>query len=151
MAADCVIFCIPLIAKRSALNWDRAVHQLGATLQSIYRQTDQRLRILVACNEVPDLPFPIDDRLEFLVVPDESSRSTHAEFTGDAAKKRHLMARRARELGGSYLMMLDADDLISNRLVRFVLETRHPLGYLIKAGYVLDARTAALAPFPLAE
>ena len=43
-----------------------------------------------------------------------------------------------RQHGGGYLMALDADDLVSNKLVGFVRRDHYPYGYLIDEGYEYD-------------
>ncbi len=47
----------------------------------------------------------------------------------DKHRKREVIACRLREEGGGYTMFVDADDLVSNRLVEFVHWDRAPHGY----------------------
>ncbi len=45
-------------------------------------------------------------------------------------------------------MMLDADDLVSNRLVDYVLKDGDPNGYLVESGYAYDWKANLIAPIP---
>jgi hypothetical protein len=45
-------------------------------------------------------------------------------------------------------MALDADDLVSSRLVEFVLGNPNPVGYIVRKGFILDQQTGAMAPLP---
>jgi GT2 family glycosyltransferase len=147
---DIVTFGIPLMARSVAQDWDRVEHQLGATLGSIYNQTDPNFRIIIACTDRPSLAVPTDERLEFLLC-EQVPAVDHTVYISDAARKRSRVAQRLRQLGGGYLMLADADDLISSRLVAYVRETAHPNGYSVARGYMLDAARGWLAPFPFAE
>ncbi len=53
-----------------------------------------------------------------------------------------------RKLGGGYVMMLDADDLVSNRLVEYVLNDKDPHGYIVEVGYAYDWKANLIAPIP---
>jgi hypothetical protein len=61
-----------------------------------------------------------------------------------------MIADRHREHGAGYLMLADADDLISNRLVDYVLTDRHASGYLVQEGYVFRVDTGHIAKHPFA-
>lgn len=133
-----------------AQDWERIEHQLSATVGSIYNQTDPNFRIIIACTDKPNLSVPTDERLEFLFCR-QLPPVDHTVYIGDAMHKRFRIARRLRDLGGGYLMLADADDLVSNRLVAFVRETAHPNGYVIGDGYMFNAVQGWLAPFPFGE
>ncbi len=145
-----VFFSIPLMARQSAHDWSRVVHQLEATLGSIFRQTDPHFRVLVACHDIPELSTRFDERLEFLKVP-YPPVETAAKGLADGGRKRARIARRIRQLGGGYVALADADDLVSNRLVAFVRDEGHPNGYLIERGYLFDATRGQIAPFPFPD
>jgi hypothetical protein len=145
-----VTFGIPLVSRAVAQNWARVVHQLNATIGSIYRQSDADFRIVIAGSDRPELTVPTDHRLEFLDV-DQLPPMHDEVFIGDAVRKRRRIAERLRELGGGYLMLTDADDLISRNLVGFVRKDRHPNGYLVARGYMFDASRGVLSPFPFVD
>ena len=111
-----VTFGIPFGGRSAFVDWDRTVFHLNATIASIYGQLDPNFRIIVACTDLPGLSISTDDRLEFLYCA-QAEEVTFAGLNTDGGRKRHRIAQRARELGGGYLMLADADDLMSNQLV----------------------------------
>lgn len=142
-----VTFGIPLKATGNPAEWSALCRLLSDTVRSVYNQTDQSLRIIIACNRMPLLDFSTDDRLEFLQIALASPKG-HDEGDNDAGAKRWEIARRFLSGGGGYLMFLDADDLVSNRLVEFVRETQHESGYVFEQGYGMDAASRKILPIP---
>jgi hypothetical protein len=138
------------MARSVAQNWGRIEHQLSATVGSIYNQTDPNFRIVIACTDQPQLNVQIDERLEFLAC-EQLPAVDHTVFNTDGVRKRFRIAQRLKQLGGGYLMLADADDLVSRNLVAYVRETAHPHGYSVARGYMLDAMRGWLAPFPFAD
>ncbi len=130
-------FGIPVASKKVLRNWDHSTKLLNDTLRSILNQTDPDLKVLVACHEVPEVSAKDDRRLEFLPVefPPPIYRD---EGIVDKHRKREVIAKRLRDLGGGYLMYVDSDDLVSNRMVDFVRSDQAPHGYILKTGYELD-------------
>ncbi len=147
---DTVTFGIPLMGRSAAQDWARIEHSLSATIGSIYNQTDPNFRIIVACTDVPTLNIETDARLEFIAC-EQLPAVDHVVFISDAIRKRFRIAQRLRQLGGGYLMLADADDLVSRNLVAYVRKTAHPHGHLVSHGYMFDATRGWLAPFPFAE
>jgi hypothetical protein len=142
-----VTFGIPLRASGDPAEWSRLCGLLTDTVRSVYNQTNPAFRIVIACDRMPDLDFATDHRLEFLPVS-LPAPSTNDEGESDAGRKRWEIARRFVQSGEGYLMLLDADDLVSNRLVGFVNKTRHPSGYVFETGYGLNAATRSVLPIP---
>ena len=95
----------------------------------------------------------MDERYEFIRYASTPLADIEA-MREDIEGKRWLIAARAKDLGGGYLMIVDADDLVSSDLVAFVGRNAHPHGYLVTAGYVFDAPSGAIAftyPLPAFE
>lgn len=145
---DQVIFGVPLISRAKSDDWAWTTHQFNATLGSLFRQTDGNFRVVVAAWDEPDIGVEVDDRLEFIRFRDPTPAETN-DLRQNARAKRRALARRARELGGGYLMFVDADDLLSSDLVSFLQRHPHPYGYLVAEGYVLDVMTGEIAPYPM--
>jgi tetratricopeptide (TPR) repeat protein len=146
-AGDEVVFGISLAARSVVEDWTRTCLLLSHTLRSVLAQTDPRVRVLLCGHDRPALAELDDPRVEFLVSDQEPARSPK-DFRRDKMRKRALVAMRLRELGGGYLLPLDADDLVSNRLVAHVLSDDNRRGYLITQGYVLDWNNRRLACIP---
>lgn len=130
-------FGIPVASKRVLADWDHSTKLLEGTLRSILNQTDPELKVLIACHEVPEVSMGDDPRLEFIPV-DFPPPIFNNEWMVDKHRKREIIGARLRELGGGYLMYVDSDDLVSNKLVAFVHQDRAPYGYVIDKGYELD-------------
>jgi hypothetical protein len=142
-----VTFGIPLKATKSPAEWSALCRLLSDTIRSVYNQTDQSFRIIVACDRMPELDFATDDRLELLQIALPTPKD-HDGGDNDAGAKRWEIARRFLLDGGGYLMFLDADDLVSNRLIAFVRKTRHDSGYVFEQGYGMDAASRKVLPIP---
>ena len=133
-----IYFLIPLMSKKVAKDWDTVSMLFNRTLWSCYNQTDPDFKILVACHEIPELIKKYDRRVEFLQVSEENAPipTTQHEKMVDKGYKTHTLAIRLRELGGGYAMVVDADDLVSNRLAAFVKQHPNENGFYIKTGSV---------------
>lgn len=127
-------FCIPLISKAASKNWEVVTELFNRTLWSCYNQTNKNFKILIACHDIPILNHVYDERVEFLIV-DSAIPTTQHEKMIDKGYKTHTLAMKVRELGAGYAMLVDADDLVSNRIVQYVYNNPTNSGYYVKTGY----------------
>lgn len=104
------------------------------TLWSVYNQTDPDFKILVACHDVPVLTHEYDERVEFLRV-DSPIPTTKEEMMLDKGHKIHTIGMKIREYGGGFTMMVDADDIQSNRIAAYVNAHPNANGFLSRNGY----------------
>lgn len=130
-----IYFCIPLRSRAASKNWEDVTRVFNRTLNSVYSQTDPDFKILVACHDVPALDRQYDERVEFLI-SDRKTPKTKEEMLLDKGWKVSMMAKRIREAGGGYTMLVDSDDLISNRIAEYVNSHPRCNGYLSRYGYV---------------
>lgn len=130
-----IYFGIPFRSRAASQNWDNVTRVFNRTLQSVYAQTDSDFKIYVACHDIPVLDRTYDDRVEFLVC-DQNTPKTKEEMLFDKGWKISMIAQRIRQNGGGYTMLVDSDDLVSNRIAAYV--NSHPKcnGYLSSYGYV---------------
>ena len=140
-------FCIPLQPKANANNWERVCAVLNQTLRSIQNQTNRDFTVFLAGQDRPDIASDIEIKVNWLQA-DWTVENANNEKLRDKRRKRIVLLRAVREAGGGYVMMLDADDLISNRLVDYVLTDRNPNGYIIEKGYAYDWGNGSIAPIP---
>jgi hypothetical protein len=140
-------FCIPILPKSNAKDWGRVCELLSQTLASLEAQTRGEFRVLIATHDPDDLPPTGNLDVRLLKATWEVGDAS-AEKLRDKRRKKVLLFRELRELGGGYAMQLDADDLVSRRLVEYVLDTGDPHGYIIKTGYAYDWADRRLAPIP---
>ena len=110
-----IYFGITLRSKAVSKNWAHVVADFTRTLDSVYQQTDPDFRVIVACHDLPKLEREYDSRVEFLQT-DVPTPTTPFEMMQDKGYKLSMIGKRIREYGGGYTMIVDADDLISNRV-----------------------------------
>ncbi len=143
------VFAIPLIGSHLTDRFDAICHLLGKTLESCLRQTDGNFRILITCNEIPGADaVPQDTRISYLVLKPISKSELAARPRHDVSVKRHSLMRAAVDIQARHYFQLDADDLISNRLVERVRAIDDHNGCIIGQGYLLDSRTNQLYLLP---
>jgi hypothetical protein len=142
-----VSFGIPLKSAKTSGDWSRTQALLGATLRSVFRQSDPRWRVLVCGHEMPETAEIGDPRVEFVAA--EWSPPSPGDGSGgldDQFRKRAAIGARVYELGAGYYMDLDGDDLIHRDLAATALATEH--GCIITTGYICDAMAHVIAPLP---
>ncbi len=148
-------FCIPLIPRDRAENWQRALENLQATLQSALNQVDQNFVVYIASNDEITLPEVSNPKIIVCKVPFAHSAHEPANFynvaNDDAGAKRWFLYQKAYDENVGYVMGLDADDLVSNKLVQFARQQQHARGYVIRNGLVLDAGSGKCLPCPSKE
>lgn len=132
-----IYFLIPLRSKAASKNWEEVSRVFNRTLASVYNQTDPDFRIFVACHDIPSLEKTYDARVEFIQAETPVPTTPH-EMMLDKGYKISLMAQRLRLLGGGYTMLVDSDDLVSNRIAAFVKQHPNRNGFLSKYGYVYN-------------
>ncbi len=151
-----VCFTIALRSSQTTSNWDSVVADFNATLRSIFNQTDPNFAVFVTCSEIPPLFEAYDDRLKFLCV-DFPVPTKWIEYCRDRAMK--LMAATmeirknfdiyAEEDGGVFIFPVDADDLISKNVVKFVNDHPSANGFKSAKGFVWKRgeRILTLSPY----
>lgn len=129
-----ITFGIPLRSRAASSEWSTVSMLFNRTLKSVYNQTDPDFRIIVACHQIPDINFSIDDRVEFicLTTPPPINKN---EMMIDKGDKVHAIAKRVRQLHAGFVMMVDADDLVSNRIASYVNSNPNSNGYVSTKGY----------------
>lgn len=143
------LFAIPLVPRRRARDWQRVLENLKATLQSILNQTDKRYMVLIATEDEIDLQEVTNNHVRLLKVPKLNFEPVNYHNShNDATSKRRLLSQEALRLRAAYLMLADADDLISKNIVAYVNRNPHPIGYAITRGMVFDYLTGKMLPCP---
>ena len=133
---------------------------LRNTLHSVCAQTDDRFRVIVVCNKVLD-DFSHDVSIrntEFLEVdfPAPSHGIAHpgAELPNlpldavrkDKGSKYVIGILAAKKYTPTYVMPMDADDFLSNRLVSSVmLQPTEPGGWVCETSYIINISDMTLA------
>ncbi len=140
-------FGIPLRSRQTARDWDRVGRLFEATLNSVLAQSDPDFSVIVACHERPAATGFADPRVVTIELPPMPIVSS-AEQMKDKRLKHMCIAAALRRMGGGFLMFVDADDLVSNRIVAHVRRHPDPHGYIVDAGYEYDLATGLVRTAP---
>ncbi|GMR06227.1 MAG: glycosyltransferase family A protein [Gammaproteobacteria bacterium] len=120
-------------------SYERVGHLLENTLRSVCNQSSDCFKVLVVCNQIPDIN--VNQCVEFLEVDFPAPSSLNQPQTGMAAiridRGSKYMAGLiyARRYQPAFVMFFDADDYISNRIVEHVDSQPDRCGWYIDRGY----------------
>jgi hypothetical protein len=134
-----IVFLVPLKSAKISHSWDLTRRLFATTVQSICNQDCNDFRVLVICHEKPDInlthPF-----LEYIQVdfPPPDNEDIIAKRK-DKARKLSIGAEFSKKFNPSHLMVVDADDFISNKIASFIRDNPHPIGYFLDNGYVYES------------
>lgn len=133
-----LIFIIPLQSPRASKNWPHVSVLAQRTLRSVLRQTDQDFRVFLVCNEPPDL-CPAHPALTILErdfpAPD---MSVWENRMADKWGKVRVGLMAARRYASCHIMVVDADDCVSNRLSGLCAEHPESNGWFFDQGWFRD-------------
>jgi len=134
-----LVFVTPVRSEQVASDWERICRLVKRTVTSALAQTgDIEIHCILVCHEAPLDPADFDGRVS--IVHADYPAPTREELKtgdhGDKWTKIHLGLVAARELDPTHLMLLDEDDLVSNRIGQHI--TNHPDvdGWEFSDGYV---------------
>ena len=133
-----VAFLIPFASRRTKSRWDMACAHLRQTLSSVRNSTSKSYCVVVAGHETPDFNFE-SDSTSWLSVNHAIPLHEDVTVSGRLDKLAKIAAAwkdAKSRWNPRYVMKLDADDLISARLVQWLENFGDQPGYLIKHGWV---------------
>jgi hypothetical protein len=142
-----VFFSLSLAGKDNQVVWEKRCSSLGHTLRSILNQTDSRFRIIIVGHEYPEIAEMNDRRIKFISCSFDKPKDRAGSFL-DKRRKRIISGRYIARKGGGYVVWMDADDLVSKNLVRYMRRKTDPNGYIFQNGYLLDFPSMIIAPIP---
>jgi len=118
-----------------ANDWPKAVACLERTLGSILGNPERDLRAMVICQDRPPLNIK-DGRYIFLEtkLPKPDKQDVMAKHR-DKGNKLWEAYEAARQIAPEYVMIVDADDLISNTLLAYVGQRPDVDAFCLKTGY----------------
>ena len=134
-----VAFLIPFASRRIKSKWDIACAHLRQTLKSVQNSTSESYCVVVAGHEAPDFNFESNARFCYLSVDHAISNHEDPVVRGRLDKLAKIAAacnHATAAWNPQYVMKLDADDLISSKLVHWLENFGGEPGYLIKHGWV---------------
>ncbi len=124
---------------RNCGSYGRVAELLGWTLRSVCAQTDRNFVVVVVCNEIPRCWS--DDNVHFVTVDFPAPSPLKQPNTGiqairiDRGTKYLVGLMYARRFDPEHIMFFDADDLVSERLTRFVRTHSESANWYINQGY----------------
>lgn len=134
-----IVFLIPFASRKVRANWLNACKYLQQTICSIRNSANQNYRVIVAGNEEPQIETGCDGKVHFLPVNNQfpSHLTARAAHRSDKVAKIQAAWTHAKsKWQPKYVMKLDADDLISSRLVGWLDDNGTETGYLIRNGWL---------------
>ena len=148
-------FIIPLKPKSQSKDWAKVCALLKATITSLLNQTSTNFKIYVVFTDDPKIeitserlifihfPFPFATTSEILesetILYRFGNDPIILERRWDKSKKIFYGCKKAKEDGCKYLMCVDSDDLVSNKIVAHIekkLEENATPGFYIEKGYL---------------
>lgn len=148
-------FILPLKPKSQSRNWENDCALLKSAVNSLLNQKSNNYKIYVVYSDDPKLnivsdklhlihfPFPFTSSNE---IPEFNEILLHfsndtimLERRWDKSRKIFYGCKAAKEDGCKYLMSVDADDLISNKLVAYIdhaTRDKNAPGFYIDKGYL---------------
>ena len=149
---DLFVFAIPLLPRSRAANWQRVLDNLQATLQSILNQRDQNFHCLLAAEDpipLPEISSPKVTLANITAAQRKTfNRDDYHQANQDAGLKRAVLRWHATKMGATFFMCVDADDLVSNRIVEYTRDRKPQFGAALINGYVMDGQTGKCLAIP---
>lgn len=137
-------FVIPVKSKSVSNDWASVGQIFERTLKSICNQTDSNYKILVVCHEIPDIIYN-HEKLHFIHPDFPPPHKKSDDPKGNLLKQRIDMGNKiklgiayaVKKFNTDYVMLVDSDDLISNRICEFVNSSGNDLpGWFVGKGYL---------------
>ena len=138
-----ITFIIPVKSEKVSGSWSQFSKLFERTLKSVTSQISQNFNVIVVCHEKPEIRFE-HPNVEYLYVDFEvpqlktAPKEKHDGMKEEDKSKKILAGVEcAKKYNSDYLMVVDADDCISNKIVSFVEEnsSKDTIGWYINKGY----------------
>jgi len=130
-------FIIPLKSATVSDDWHKTSALFERCLRSTCNQTSDAFRTIVVCNEMPEVSFQ-SDRVTYVTVDFlPPQKETHPVARGLTDKGRRVLKgiMTAQQFNPTHVMVVDADDCVSNRLAEFVSQHPKVNGWYLESGW----------------
>ncbi len=147
-----LVFIVPVKSQEITKSWELLSRLLERTLKSICNQTSPNFRVVVICNQKPNVRFmhpnihyvevdfpapqPILQDSQEIVGYDHIRSLDIANKNADKSRKILTGIDFAARLNPSHIMVVDADDCVSCRLAEFVCQHPSQDGWVMRKGYM---------------
>ena len=137
-----LVFVIPLQGRATAKSWEKVSQLFEKCVQSVCQQSHPDFQAIVVCHDKPEITFE-HPKLNYLevdfTVPDITS-GTAIDILNrkqtDKGRKQLKGLVAAQNFNLSHTMLLDADDLVSDRLSALVHHNPQANGWVFRDGYL---------------
>jgi hypothetical protein len=139
-----IAFIVPVKSKQVSLDWSKFCQLFERTLKSICNQTDKNFKVVVVCHEIPEIQFT-HKNIHFIKADFEPHTLNKSNPEGFLLKRRLDKGNKLKlgvafaqqEFKPDYVMTVDSDDFISNRIAAYVNNNSEDVpGWYIKNGYL---------------
>lgn len=132
-----LVFIIPLQSPEASKDWQQVSKITCKTIRSVLAQESKNFHSILVCNRRPDGLVP-NKKLTIIEEAFGIPRKSEERMQDKWSKVRRGMIT-ARDFSVTHLMVVDADDLVSNRLAGWVASypSSSP-GWIIRDGYVQE-------------
>ena len=139
-----ITFGIPLLSRRVARDWPAAQRLLANTLRSVFNQSVQDVKVIIACHEPPEIDEVRDPRVTVVPVAFDIPRFQWEQEI-DRMRKLEVIASAHRTAGAGWLFILDADDLVAKTLAAQI-GAATTKAVVVRNGYRFDVRRGMAQP-----
>ena len=147
-------FIIPVISKEITDRWEVVYANLKKTLASVENQTNSNWRVLIVSQTKPDVEY-IKDKIIYVPAGFKPARKCPANIKLsareialyrrvndlDRMRKLRVAAAALHKYRTDFVMILEADDFVSNRLCEFVAADKEANGWSIEQGYTWNGKS----------
>ena len=127
-------FLVPIKSPQVATSWSDVCRLFERCVRSLCRQTSPEFRVLVVCNQVPQIGFS-HPHIRYLTVDFPVPQRDYDSKIVDKERKLIAGLIELREMQPSHVMQVDADDCVSRRLAEHVERNRDKHGWFFETGY----------------
>jgi len=129
-----IVFIIPVKSKQAATSWSELSRLFERSLRSVCNQTSSDFKVIVVCNERPEVAFE-HPNVEYLEVNFPVPEPTYNARVDDRAKRVVAGLLEAKKWNPSHAMSVDADDCLSRSIAKFVNQHPDKNGWYVNSGY----------------
>ena len=135
------IFITTLRHPKNSISYKRVETLLERTVKSVCNQTNRNFRFIVVGNQLPQFPS-VPSEMDFVRVdfkPPSALKGSKLDINDcrtDKATKYFIGLLHARQYNPEYVMFLDADDVVSNKITEYANSHPDRNGWLIDKGYI---------------
>lgn len=129
-------FIIPLKSAKISSSWDYVCKLFERCLKSTCHQTNPHFRVIVVCNEKPEIEFH-HPNVHYLQVEFSAPKENNRIASGLADKGRKVLSGliEAQKFSPTHTMSVDADDCVSSRLAEYISQHPQENGWFFQKGY----------------